>query len=205
MAATDGPRARAGARFGLSAAAGETSGKREGGPGPGGRADFLPVEFSAAVAPDAKFINQGLGTFSERTMNPKVSIGGSILTIIGGFLILLVGAVVSYVISGLVSGFHVGVGGLAGILVLGPVLGLLVIIVGVLALLAPDLNILWGVLAILLSIVSIFTTAIGGVFLGFILALVGGILILVKKAPPPAPMAPPMYPPMQAPPPPGGM
>lgn len=63
MAATDGSRARAGTRFGLSAAAGETSGKSEGVQGPGGRAHFLPVESSAPAAPDAKFINQGLGTF----------------------------------------------------------------------------------------------------------------------------------------------
>jgi Family of unknown function (DUF6114) len=138
-------------------------------------------------------------------MNPKVSVAGSILVIVGGLFILLVGAVVSYVISSLAGSFHVGSTALSSILVLGPVFGLIVIIVGVLALVAPDLNILWGILAIVISILSIFSTALGGVFLGFILALVGGILIMVKKAPPPAPMYQPMPPPMGAPPPPGGM
>jgi len=135
-------------------------------------------------------------------MNPKVSIGGSVLVIVGGFLILAVGAVVAYVISSLFSGFSIGIPGLTGILVLGPVLGLVILIVGVLALAAPGLNILWGLLAIVLSIFSLFTTALGGLFLGFILALIGGILIVVKRAPPPAPM---MTPPMGAPPPPSGM
>jgi hypothetical protein len=139
-------------------------------------------------------------------MNPKVSVAGSVLVIVGGLLILLVGAVVSYVISSLVGSLHIGgTTALSSILVLGPVFGLIVIIVGVLALVAPDLNILWGILAIVVGILSIFSTAIGGVFLGFILALVGGILIMVKRAPPPAPMYQPMAPPMGAPPPPGGM
>jgi len=136
-------------------------------------------------------------------MNPKVSIGGSVLVIIGGFLILAVGAVVAYVINSLFSGFSIGVPGLTGILVLGPVLGLVILVVGVLALAAPSLNILWGLLAIVLSIFSLFTTALGGLFLGFLLALIGGILIAVKKAPPPP--APMMAPPMGTPPPPSGM
>jgi hypothetical protein len=137
-------------------------------------------------------------------MNPKVSIGGSVLTIVGGVLILLVGAVVAYVLHSLFSGFGIGSSSLTGILVLGPVLGLVVIVVGVLAMVAPDLKILWGALAIIVSGLSLFTTALGGVFLGFLLALIGGILIMVKRAPPPAPWAPPMPPSMPAPPPPGG-
>jgi hypothetical protein len=142
----------------------------------------------------------------ESSMNPKVSIGGSVLVIIGGLFILLVGAAVSYLLHSLLAGFHIGGGSaLNTVLVLGPLMGLLVIIVGVLALVAPDLKIVWGILAIVLSGVSIFTTAIGGVFLGFILALIGGILIMVKRAPPPAPMASPMAPMMPAPPPPSGM
>ncbi|MCI4352675.1 MAG: DUF6114 domain-containing protein [Thermoplasmata archaeon] len=134
-------------------------------------------------------------------MNPKVSIAGGVLTILGGLLMLLVGALVAYVVKTLTSGISIGGSALTSVLILGPVLGLIVIIVGVLAMVAPDLKILWGVLVIVLSIVSLFTTALGGFFLGFLLALIGGILILVKKAPPPAPM----YPPMSAPPPPSGM
>lgn len=134
-------------------------------------------------------------------MNPKVSIAGSVLTIFGGLLILAVGAVVAYVLHALASGVHIGNSALNTILALGPVVGLVIIVIGVLALVAPSLNILWGILAIILSIVSLFTVSLGGFFLGFLLVLIGGILILVKKAPPPAPM---MYPPMAtAPPPPG--
>jgi Family of unknown function (DUF6114) len=134
-------------------------------------------------------------------MNPKRSVAGGVLTIIGGLFILLVGAVIAYIFTGLVSAFHVGSAALTGILFLGPVVGLLVIIFGVLALAAPSLNILWGVLIIVFAVFSIFTTAIGGVFLGFILALIGGILIAVKRAPPqPAPMS--AY--VPAPPPPTG-
>lgn len=134
-------------------------------------------------------------------MNPKISIGGSILVILGGLLILAVGAIVAYVFGNLLSGFKIGGAGLTSLLILGPVLGLVVIVVGVLALVAPNLNILWGILAIVISIVSLFTTALGGLFLGFLLALIGGILIAVKRAPPPAPMN---YP-MGAPPPPSGI
>jgi Family of unknown function (DUF6114) len=138
-------------------------------------------------------------------VNPKVSVGGSVLVIIGGLLMLLVGALVAYVVSSILGGFHVGgTTALSTVLVLGPVFGLIVIIVGVLALVAPDLNILWGILAIVISVLSLFSTAIGGFFLGFLLALIGGILIIVKKAPPPpAPMyQQPMAPSMGAPPPP---
>lgn len=140
-------------------------------------------------------------------MNPKVSVAGGVLVIVGGLLMLLVGALVAYVISSIVGSFHIGgTTALSTILVLGPVFGLIVIVVGILALVAPDLNILWGILAIVISILSLFSTAIGGFFLGFILALVGGILIMVKRAPPPAPMYQPMAPPMGIPPPPpGGM
>jgi Family of unknown function (DUF6114) len=140
-------------------------------------------------------------------MNPKVSVAGGVLVIVGGLLMLLVGALVAFVVSTFAGSFHIGgTTALSSILVLGPVLGLIVIIVGVLALVAPDLNILWGILAIVIGILSIFSTAFGGFFLGFILALVGGILIMVKRAPPPpAPMYQQMAPPMGAPPPPGGM
>jgi Family of unknown function (DUF6114) len=125
-------------------------------------------------------------------MNPKVSVAGSVLVIIGGLLMLLVGAFVAYVIGGILSGFHVGgTSALTSILFLGPLFGLIVILMGVFALVSPNLNVAWGVIAIVVSILSIFSTAIGGIFLGFILALIGGILIAVKRAPPPpAPMTP---------------
>lgn len=129
---------------------------------------------------------------------------GGVLTIIGGFFILSIGAVVAYIV-GLFGGFRFG-GLISSFLVLGPILGLIIIILGILALVLPDLNVAWGALVIILSVLSIFSSAIGGLFLGFLLALIGGILILVKRAPPPVapwtPAPPPMSPPMAPPPPP---
>ena len=121
-------------------------------------------------------------------MAPARSVAGSVLVILGGLLILTVGVIVASLLNGLVHGFGVGNSFLTGVLYFGPVLGLIVVIVGILALIAPSLNILWGILAIIISILSIFTTALGGVFLGFILVLIGAILIMVKRAPRPAPV-----------------
>jgi hypothetical protein len=132
-------------------------------------------------------------------MTPARSVAGSVLVIFGGLLILAVGALVASLFSGLVHGIGYKGSFLTGFLYFGPILGLIVILVGILALVAPSLNILWGLLAIVLSILSIFSTALGGVFLGFILALIGGILIIVKRAPPPPA---PWMPPTPAPPPP---
>ncbi|MGC2290114.1 MAG: DUF6114 domain-containing protein [Thermoplasmata archaeon] len=124
-------------------------------------------------------------------MAPARSVAGSVLVILGGLLVLAVGAVVATLVNGFAHGFGVGNSFLTGILYFGPVLGLIITVVGVLALVAPSLNILWGLLAIVIAILSIFTTAIGGLFLGFLLALIGGILIIVKRAPlPPAEWAP---------------
>jgi Family of unknown function (DUF6114) len=121
----------------------------------------------------------------ENSMAPARSVGGSVLVILGGLLILAVGALVASLFNGLIHSFGFSNSFLTGFLYFGSVLGLLIIIVGVLALVAPSLNILWGILAVVFSILSIFSAAIGGVFLGFLLALIGGILIMVKRAPPP--------------------
>jgi Family of unknown function (DUF6114) len=132
-------------------------------------------------------------------MAPARAVAGSVLVIFGGLLILAVGALVASLFSGLTHGFGIGSSFITGFLYFGPILGLVIIIIGVLALAAPSLNILWGILAIVFGVLSIFSTAIGGVFLGFILVLIGGILIIVKRAPPPPA---PWMPPTPAPPPP---
>jgi hypothetical protein len=118
-------------------------------------------------------------------MAPARSVAGSVLVIFGGLLILAVGALVATLVNGLAHGIGFHSSFLTGFLYFGAILGLIVIVVGVLALVAPSLNILWGLLAIVLSVLSIFSAAVGGVFLGFLLALIGGILIMVKRAPPP--------------------
>jgi hypothetical protein len=171
----------------------------------------LRLGHSIRIAPGARTVHSppagghevylpGPRVFStESEMAPARSIAGSVLVIFGGLLILAVGAVVVSFLHDFTRGFGFSSSFLTGFLYFGPILGLVIIIVGVLALAAPSLNILWGILAIVLGVLSIFSTAIGGVFLGFILALIGGILIIVKRAPPP-PV--PWMPPTPAPPPP---
>jgi uncharacterized protein DUF6114 len=126
-------------------------------------------------------------------MNPKVSVAGMVLTIVGGLLVLAVGAYEYYVwsiISSLAGAYGVGsfLPNVGGFLLLGVVMGVLILLVGILAGVAPSLKIAWGALAIIFGIVSLFTLAFGGFFLGFILALVGGILIIIKKEPMAQPM-----------------
>lgn len=84
--------------------------------------------------------------------------------------------------------------------IIGVVNGLLVIVFGVLLYVKPQQHVVWGVLVLILSIASWFTT-IGGLFIGLILGLIGGILGIVFKPTQPMMMAPPMAPPPMAPPP----
>jgi hypothetical protein len=54
---------------------------------------------------------------------------------------------------------------------------------------------MWGIIVLILSILS-WVTAVGGIVIGFLLGLIGGILAMVFKpsaagaTPPPAPMSP---------------
>ena len=100
-----------------------------------------------------------------------------VLTIVGGFFILaggfffaLVGAVLA--IFGLGSGLF-----LVGLLV-----GLATVVVGLLMVALPSGHTAWGILGIVLAIVSI-PVALGGFLLGFLLTLVGGILAVKWRRP----------------------
>src|SRR5437667_11328226 len=124
-----------------------------------------------------------------------------VLSLIGWIFILLGGAAIAAlgsILSGMVGSF--GAAGGADIVtlygIIGVINGLLVIIFGVLLYMQPQRHVAWGVLVLVLSIASWLTT-IGGFFIGFILALIGGILGIAWK--PPAPMAPGMAPPMMPP------
>src|SRR5947199_10114462 len=66
-------------------------------------------------------------------------------------------------------------------------------VVGILLYVKPQQHVVWGVLVIVFSVVSLFYT-LGGFIIGLILGLIGGILGAVWK--PPAPMAPGMMQPM---------
>lgn len=146
-------------------------------------------------------IKGGLAT-SERPT------GGFILSLIGGIIIFLVGLLVLALASminaligatspsGTVPGF-VGVSMTINTIgIIGVVTGLLVIVSGVMMYVKPQQHVIWGVLALVFSIVSIL--GLGGFILGLILGLVGGILGIVFK--PSQPMAAPMPQQWQAPP-----
>src|SRR3989304_5926486 len=121
-----------------------------------------------------------------------------VLSLIGGIFILLVGLVIA-VLGSILGSLIGGVGGTADIItiygIIGVVNGLLVMVFGILLYVKPQQHVAWGVLVLVLSIASWFTTA-GGVFIGLILGLIGGILGIVWKPPPPMAMPPMMQQPM---------
>lgn len=129
------------------------------------------------------------------------------LSLLGGIIIFLVG-IVFLAIWSLISAFAgaanadqvpgwVGVSMTATTVgLIGVVTGLLVIVSGVMMYVQPKQHVIWGVLALVFSIVSIL--GFGGLFLGLLLGVVGGILGIVFK--PAQPMAAPMPQQWQAPP-----
>jgi hypothetical protein len=108
-------------------------------------------------------------------------IGAAVLTIIGGFFILI-GGLIWAVVGALFFAF---LGVLAGLFFVGLAIGLLTIVLGGLMIAMPRLHAIWGVLAIVMALLS-WPFALGGIFLGFLLALIGGILALLFKPGPPA-------------------
>ncbi len=95
-----------------------------------------------------------------------------VLSLIGGIFILLAGLLIGLI------GFAVtlpigGFGAVAGLL--GIVWGIIVLIGASMLYSRPEQHATWGVIILVFSIVSWFG-AIGGFFIGFILALIGGIL-----------------------------
>lgn len=119
-----------------------------------------------------------------------------VLSIIGGIFILLGGGVF-LAFASLMAAFP-GIPGFQNLPIdpttlfiligaVGVIIGLVIIVGGVLMYSRPQSSTAWGVLILILAIVSLFTVT-GGFFLGFILALIGGILGVVFK--PTAPAAP---------------
>jgi Family of unknown function (DUF6114)/zinc-ribbon domain len=104
-----------------------------------------------------------------------------ILAIIGGVFILLGG------LLGVAIGSALGIltFGLAGATVtllgaVGVVIGLLTIVFAVLLSMHPANHTMYGALIVVFAIIS-WITAFGGFFIGFLLALIGGILALTFK------------------------
>jgi hypothetical protein len=109
-----------------------------------------------------------------------------ILSLIGGIFILLWGLVL-FAVGVAISNSTLGVFG-GDVLIVGGVeivCGLIVMIAGILLYVNPEQHSMFGVLVLVFSIVSL--VGLGGLLLGFILALIGGILGITHKPNPPAP------------------
>lgn len=100
-----------------------------------------------------------------------------VLSLIGGLIIFFTGIVLSF-IGAIVTIFIGGIGGIIGIF--GIVWGILVIIGAIMMYTRPDQHVIWGIVVLIFSILSWFGAA-GGLIIGFILALIGGILGIVWK------------------------
>jgi Family of unknown function (DUF6114)/zinc-ribbon domain len=112
-----------------------------------------------------------------------------VLCLIGGIFILL-GGVFQAFLGALISGIGTtttgtnvtGVGSTIGILgILGIVFGIVVMVAGIMMYTNPGSHTMWGVIALVLSLVSFATSSIGGFVIGFLLTLIGGILGIVFK------------------------
>ncbi len=118
-----------------------------------------------------------------------LSLIGGIFVILGGLLWVSIGSVLSFL--SLDIGLNATVMG-----VIGLIFGLIMIVGGVMMYVKPPQHVMWGAIVLILTIVSI-PFSFAGIVIGFILALIGGILGLVFKPSQPmaAPYAPPMAPP----------
>ncbi|HYA70296.1 MAG TPA: zinc ribbon domain-containing protein [Thermoplasmata archaeon] len=132
-------------------------------------------------------------SYSSGTWNPPpeddLTYGGSyekptaaaVLSIIGGIFILLGGlaeiAIGSYASS---AGYGALGGAAAGLGALGLLMGILILVLGILLLSNPGSHVTYGVLIIVFALISL-VSFFGGFFIGFLLALIGGILALVFK------------------------
>jgi uncharacterized protein DUF6114/zinc ribbon protein len=107
-----------------------------------------------------------------------------VLAVIGGVIILATGGFEAWIgsqLSGISFGFYGGTLVLTGII--GVIVGILIVIFGALAFVQPQHHVVYGVLIIVFSVVSL-VTFFGGFLVGFILALIGGILAVVHRSTP---------------------
>jgi hypothetical protein len=99
-----------------------------------------------------------------------LSLVGAIFVFIGGLAIVALGAILNQFGGGILAGF-----GLIGV-----VWGVLMLAGGILLYLKPAQHQGWGALILIGSILSWFG-ALGGIFIGFLLGLIGGILGIAWK------------------------
>ena len=121
-----------------------------------------------------------------------------VLSLIGGICVMLGGAFIAFVGS-IVSSFgYLANGGTNGgtlvtvFGVVGIIMGIIMVVGGFMMYSKPTSAKMWGIIVLILSILS-WVTAVGGLVIGFLLGLIGGILAIVFK-PAPSAMAPPPAP-----------
>ena len=121
-----------------------------------------------------------------------LSLLGGICVIFGGLAIAFLGSLVSS------FGYLANGGSNGGTIVtafgaIGMIMGLIMVVGGFMLYSKPSNAKMWGIIVLILSILS-WVTALGGFVIGFILGLIGGILAITFKpapsatAPSPAPM-----------------
>ncbi len=118
-----------------------------------------------------------------------LSLIGGIFVIIGGAFIAFVGSLIgSLNVSGAASASSTAL----GLGVVGIIMGLIMIVGAFMMYSKPTSAKMWGVIVLILAIIS-WVTAVGGLFIGFLLGLIGGILALTfKPTMAPGAMTPPM-------------
>lgn len=105
-----------------------------------------------------------------------LSLIGGIFILLWGLVIVAVGVSIQSQTFGLFGGDVVAIGGIEA------TLGLLCIVFGVLLYVSPQNHVVFGVLVLVFALVSLI--GLGGLIIGFILALIGGILGIAHKPEP---------------------
>ena len=106
-----------------------------------------------------------------------------VLALIGGIFILLWGLVIVAIgLAAQSESFGLFGGDITTLGAVESTLGILVVIFGVLLFVMPDHHVVFGVLVLVFSIVSL--VGLGGLIIGFILGLIGGALGIAHKTTP---------------------
>ena len=119
-----------------------------------------------------------------------------VLSLIGGLFVIFGGAALAFVGS-LIGSLNVTGTGAAsstalGLGIAGVIMGIIMVVGGFMMYSKPTSAKMWGVIVLILSIIS-WVTALGGFFIGFLLGLIGSILALTfKPTMAPGAMPPPM-------------
>lgn len=108
------------------------------------------------------------------TASMVLGIIGGVFIIAAGVLEIIVGTEDSSLTFGIVGGTYIASG------LLGLIVGILVLVFGILVYIQPQHHVVYGVLILVFSIISLVSFA-GGFFIGFLLGLIGGILAIVHN------------------------